>query len=132
MLKAKLVKQLSFEMPDRPGQLLKVTAALSEAKVNIAAVCAYAMEGKAYFMLTTDSNARAQKALAVFDVKTSEEVVISVEMPNKVGELQKIAREIADAEVNIYYMYGTTTTGKTSTCIFSTTDDKKALKAIRK
>ena len=53
-------------------------------------------------------------------------------MPNKVGELQKVAKTIADAGINISYMYGTTSTGKTSTCLFNTSDNRKALKLINK
>ncbi|MBI4681609.1 MAG: ACT domain-containing protein, partial [Nitrospirae bacterium] len=46
---AKKIKQLSFGMKDKPGLLAEVTAALNGAKVNISSICAYGMEGKAYF-----------------------------------------------------------------------------------
>jgi len=52
-------------------------------------------------------------------------------MPNKAGELQKVAKRIADAGINIEYMYGTTSTGKTSTCIFKTADDKKVIRIVK-
>jgi hypothetical protein len=132
MAKAKKIKQLSFSMPDRPGLLTEITAAVSDAKVNINAICAYAMDNNAFFMLITDSNARTKKALAKMDIQPKEEDVIAVEMPNVVGSLQKVAKRISDAGVNINYMYGTTGTGKSSVCIFSTSDDKKAIKAINK
>ena len=64
MAKALKTNQLSFTMPDRAGLLSEVTTALSGAKVNISAICAYEMEHSAYFMLTTDSNAKAKKAIA--------------------------------------------------------------------
>ncbi|HWR58375.1 MAG TPA: ACT domain-containing protein [Thermodesulfovibrionales bacterium] len=132
MAKAKKVKQLSFEMPDRPGLLSEVTSAVSEAKVNITAICAYGMEGKAYFMLTTDSNAAAKKRLAKLGVTTKEEEVFAVEMANKAGELRNAAKALAGAGININYMYGTAAAGKTAVCVFSTSDDKKAIKAINK
>ncbi len=132
MAKAKKVKQLNFGMPDKPGLLSEVTAAIAAAKVNISSICAYGMEGKAFFMIVTDSNAKAKKALSKLGLKADEEDVFAVEMPNKSGELQKIARKIADAGINIIYMYGTASAGKSSTCIFSSSDNAKAVKVINK
>lgn len=132
MARALKTKQLSFTMPDKAGLLLEVTSALAGAKVSISAICAYGMDNKAYFMLTTDSNAKARKALAKLAGRIDEEDVISIEMPDRLGELQKAAKKIADAGINIIYMYGTTGAGRYSTCIFKTSDDKKAIKAINK
>jgi hypothetical protein len=53
-------------------------------------------------------------------------------MPNRVGELQKAAKVVADAGINITYLYGTTSTGRTSTVLFSTSDNRKALRLINK
>ncbi len=64
MAKARRVKEISFTMPNKVGLLLEVTTAIAGAKVNINAICAYATENSAYFMLTTSSNAKAKKALA--------------------------------------------------------------------
>jgi hypothetical protein len=90
------------------------------------------MENKAYFMMATDSNAKAKKALTPLGIGIQEEDVVAVEMPNKVGELQKIAQRIADSGINIEYMYGTAGTGKTSVCVFKTADDAKAIRLINK
>lgn len=132
MAKAKKVKQLSFMMADRAGLLSDVTMALADAKVNITNICAYGMQGEANFMLTVDSNARAKKALAGHVAEIKEEDVFFVEMPNKPGELQKTALKLADAEINIFYMYGTTVSGRSATCVFATSDDSKAIKLINK
>lgn len=132
MAKAKKVKQLGFGMSDKPGLLSDVTAAIAGAKANITSICAYGMEGKAYFMIVTDNNAKAKKALSKLELKVDEEEVFAVEMPNKAGELQKVAKKIADAGINIIYIYGTAAAGKSSTCIFSSSDNKKALKVINR
>jgi len=132
MAKAKRVKQLSFMMPDRAGLLSEVTTNLAGAKVNISNICAYGMQGEANFMLTADSNAKAKKALAPLGVEIKEYDVCVVEMQNKPGELQKVAKKIADAGINIIYMYGTTVSGRSATAIFTTSDDAKAMKLINK
>lgn len=132
MEKAKKVKQLNFTMPDRVGLLSEISAAIAKAKVNILAGCAYDMEGRAYFMLITNNNAKAKKALGTFGVDVKEEDVISVDLPNKVGALQRVSKKIAEAGININYMYGTASPGKSSVIIFKTVDDKKAIKLISK
>lgn len=132
MAKAKKVKQLFFMIPDKPGQLATVTTALVNAKVNISNICAYGMQGEATFMLTTDSQAKGKKALAPIGAEIKEYDVIEIEMPNKPGELQKVAKKMADAAINIIYMYGTTTAGRSATCILTTSDNATAIKLINK
>jgi hypothetical protein len=133
MAKAKKVKQLSFMMPDRAGLLSEISTALAGAKVNIGAICAYGMQNEATFMLTADSIAKAKKALAPLGVaELKEEDVFAVEMTNKPGELQKVAQRIADAGINIIYMYGTTAAGRSATCVFATSDNASAIKSINR
>lgn len=132
MAKAVKTKLLSFEIKDKPGLLSEVTVRLAKAKVNITAICAYAWDDTAYFDMTTESNAKAKKALSALGVAFEEEDVISVEMPNKAGELQKVAKIIGDAGINISYMYGTASAGKTSACLLATSDNTKAVRLINK
>jgi hypothetical protein len=132
MAKARKVREISFTMQNKVGLLWEVTAAIAGAKVNITAICAYGMENTAYFMLTTDSNAKAKKALASLGVGMEEKDVVEVEVPDKPGELQKVAKKVADAGIDIEYMYATASSGKTETCIFMTSDNKKAIKVINK
>lgn len=132
MAKAVKTKLLSFSMEDKAGLLAEITTLLTKAKVNITSICAYGCDDEAFFDLTTESNAQAKKALKGLGLEFEEEDVITVEMPNKVGELHKVARLIGDAGININYIYGTTSTGRTSVCLLSTNDDKKAIKLINK
>ena len=80
MAKAKKAKQLFFMIPDKAGLLDMVSAALAAAKVNISAICAYGMDRKANFMMTTDSNARAKKVLAKHKIRAREYDVFVVDM----------------------------------------------------
>jgi hypothetical protein len=65
-------------------------------------------------------------------VKVKEEDAVITEMPNKAGALQKVAKKIADAGININYLYGTAGTGKFSMCVLKTADDKKVVKLINR
>jgi hypothetical protein len=131
MAKIRKVKEIRLSMPNRVGLLSEITTAVAKAKVNLNAVCAYSLENTAFFNLITGSNAKAKKALAPLGYETTEKDVIQVELPNKPGELQKVAKKIADAGIDIDFMYATTAGGK-ATCILKTADDLNAIKAIRK
>jgi hypothetical protein len=131
MAKASKVKQLSFSMPNKVGLLMEVTSALANAKINIEAVCAYEWENEASFMLITDKTTKTKNVISKMGVKVEVEDVISVEVPNKVGQLHNEAKKIAAARIDIYYLYGSPAKGK-MTLIFKTENDKKALKALTK
>jgi hypothetical protein len=132
MALAKKIKQLFFMVPDKAGQLAAITAALGKSKVNITNICAYGMQGEATFMLTTDSHARAKKALAPLGAEIKEYEIIEAEISNKPGELQKVAKKLSDADISIMYIYGTTSKSRTANVVFTTTDDAKAIKLINK
>lgn len=131
MAKANKVKQLSFSLPSKIGLLSEVASFITAAKVNIEAICAYEMGEQGFFMLITDNNAKAKKILAAMGAEIAADEVITVEMPNKLGELQKVAKKISDAGIDIAYIYGSPVKGK-MTVVVKTDDDKKALKALAK
>lgn len=132
MAKAKKVKQVTFTMPNRVGLLSEITQAVSGANVNILGIYAYEMAETAHFAMITDSVAKTKKALSSIGVDASEEEVVSVEMPNKVGELKKVAQKLGEAGINIEYVYGTASSGRSSICIFKTADNQKAVRVINK
>jgi hypothetical protein len=132
MATAKKAKQLSIEIPNRVGLLAAVGTALSKAKVNIEALCAYEMAGTAYFMLTIAEPAKGKKALATLGGKITVDDVITVEIPNKTGAIEKVARKIADVGIDVVYIYGTAGGCRNPLCVIKTADDKKALKALNK
>jgi hypothetical protein len=130
MAKASIVKQLFFSLPNNVGLLMEITEALAKAKINVEAICAYAWEElDASFMMVTDNNTKAKKVLSKMGAKVELEEVLALEVPNKVGELNKATKKIAFAGIDIYYLYGSPAKGK-MTLIFKTENDKKALKAL--
>jgi hypothetical protein len=132
MAKASKVKQLFFSLPNNVGLLMEITEALAKAKINVEAICAYAWEElDASFMMVTDNNTKAKKVLSKMGAKVELEEVLALEVPNKVGELNKATKKIAFAGIDIYYLYGSPAKGK-MTLILKTENDKKALKALAK
>ena len=82
-------------------------------------------------MIVTDNNAKAKKVISQMGAEVKVEEVIAAEMPNAVGQLRQVAKQISDAGVDIHYVYGSPVRGK-MTVIVKTADDKKAMKALNK
>jgi hypothetical protein len=131
---ARAAKEITATFVDCVGLTAKVAAALAAENVNILAGTGYSASGtrrKATFTLIVDDLARAEKALDKIGADDiCESSVIMVEMANKVGALERISKIIADACINIYYFYATTSSGKTATCVIKTADDKKTIKVL--
>jgi hypothetical protein len=131
MPKTMKLKQLRFVVPNRVGLLSEVTTFLANGKINIEALCAYGMGEQGVFMLVTDNNAKAKKMLTQMGAEVLQEEIIAVELPNKPGQLQKVAKKVSEADVDINYVY-VSPSGSKMTVVFKTADDKKILKALKK
>jgi hypothetical protein len=112
---AKTAKEITATFRDTIGLTAKVAAAVAAAKVNILAATGYSASGmrkNATFNLVVDDFVKAEKALDKIGAEDiHESSIIMVETPNKVGALQRVAKIIADAGIDIYYFYATTSSG---------------------
>jgi len=131
MAKATKLKQLTFSLPNRIGMLSELTSFLTAAGINIEAISAYGVGDEGRFMLVTDNNAKARKVISHMGAEVKTEEVIAAEVPNKVGQLQQVAKKISDAGIDISYIYGSPVKGK-MTLIVKTADNTKTLRVLNK
>ncbi len=129
MARASNVKEIIATMPNKIGMLAEVTDAITSAGVNILAICAYAMEGQAKFMMLTSDNGKAMNALKMRKISAEEVDAISVSLSNKVGAAKELADRIAKAGIDISYCYGSTGNGSEALLVLATKDINKALEA---
>lgn len=131
MFKIMKLKQLTFVVPNRVGLLSELTTFLANGKINIEALCAYGRGPEGVFMIVTDNNAKAKKILNQMGAEVKTEEVIAVELPNRPGQLQKVAKKVSEADVDIQYVYVSPAKGR-MTVVFKTADDKRILRALKK
>ncbi len=132
MAEVKKVRSLRFALPNRVGQLAAVCESIAQAKVNIEALWARESGEAAEFLLATESNAKAKRALASLGAQIEEQEIVCLELQNKAGALADAARKLAEAGVNIKSVWGTAFSGKSATCVLLTSDDRKALNVLGK
>ncbi len=133
---ARTATEITAKFTDTIGLTAKVAAAVAAENVNILAATgtsASTLRRNATFTLIVDDFAKAEKALERIGAEEiHESSIIMVKTPNRVGALERIAKIIADAGINIYYFYSTTSSGKTAISVIKTADDKKAIRVLRK
>lgn len=106
-----VASDLLIEVDNKPGALAHLTAAISDAGVNIsAATCTRPSETAALHILVKYPEA-AKHALATAGVTiTSEREVVVVDADDRPGVLADLARKVAEAGVDLDLLYLATKT----------------------
>jgi hypothetical protein len=133
MSKARAGKEIHAVAENKIGTLADISQWLADKGINLDSVCAYVDNGKAHFLFKTSDNKKAVEILRSKEMEhVSEEEVVLVEMQDKVGMLKDMAKKLKNAEVDIKYIYGTTSTAPNSpaTVVLVADDNKKAINAI--
>ena len=106
-----MASDLLIEVENQPGALAKVTAAISDAGVNISAATCTRPSGMAALHILVKHPEAAKHALATAGVTvTSEREVVVVEAHDRPGELADLTAKIAEAGVNLDLVYVATGT----------------------
>ena len=123
--------QLTVSLENKPGQAAKLGTALKRAKVNILALSVVDSADTCVVRLVTDSSRKAGQALTKAGMKPTRQSVLTLNLPNEPGALEDACRKLADAGVNINYMYGSASKAATEGIVVLGVDDlDKALQAV--
>lgn len=122
--------ELHVTCEDKPGTLARVTGPIAEARVNVNAICAYRMEGKAKFLIITADNKVAAEHLKNAGFTTNEKEVIVLETENEAGTLFRAAQQLANAGVDLDYVYATTGPQGNTWIVFATDAIESAMNVI--
>ena len=119
---------LTVVLRDQPGELARLGASTGAAGVNIQGMCAFTGEGRGiiHVLIADEAVERAVTAVeeAGLGVVDRREVLV-IDIEDRPGSLGELARELADASVNIELMY--TTFGGVNVVI--ATDDLENVRA---
>ena len=124
-------KELAVVLPNKPGTLAAVTAALAKAKVNLLAVDASGGFEYNIVKLVPDNAVKAKAVLKRRGLDVGETTVLCVYAADKPGALAGIAGLLGRAKININYLYGTgDKRGGKEMIVIHTSDPKKAAKLL--
>jgi hypothetical protein len=100
--------QLSVSMENTPGQLGRLCRVLTQAGVNIKGLTVSDASDVSIIRLIVSNPKSAQKALREAGLCFVAQDVLIVELEDKPGALEDIAFRLAEAGINVQYIYGTT------------------------
>jgi hypothetical protein len=132
MANAKLVKELFVQTKDKPGLLSEITSTIANLGVNILAICAYAVSGKAIFRILTSNNPKVKSILAKQGFKVEEKEVVTIMLEDRVGQAGNLASKLKAGKANLNSLYGTTCgcVGAQSLIVMGSANNKKVITAI--
>lgn len=124
------VTQFCVGLPNKPGTLARLCSALRRAKVNIDAVCVADGTDCSWVRFVASPAAAAKTALTRgrFDFCTQR--VLALRVPDRPGELARIADKLAKARVNVNYVYGSNAGAPGAVLVLSVSDLDRAAQAV--
>jgi hypothetical protein len=99
------MKDLTVIMEDQPGKLADLGEATGRAGINIAGLCAVG-DGKGFIHILVEDGSAARAALEEAGISVADErEAVIVDLHDKPGAMGEIARDLAEAGVNIDVAY---------------------------
>ena len=131
MANATLGKQLIISVDNRVGALAEAARIVSDAGINLVAVCGYVIDNKGFILFVTENNDKAKGVLKAKKYDVRDEEIILVSLENKSGALKDVTEKIAKVGVDLTLLYGSTDEkGKTSKVVIVSENNKVALAAL--
>lgn len=122
-----IVSQLSIFLENKPGVFARVCSEFAKEDINLMAIMVEDAVDHAVVRLVADDNKKACEILELHGAVAIENDILAVDMPNKPGELVKLADKLAGADINIDYAYGSSSgDNKGTTTIYVRVKDPEA------
>lgn len=113
-----------------PGELARITNALSLSSVNIKSIAALAIGKQALFCIIPDNPDVARNALRDASIRFEERELVTVLLENRAGELTDVAAKLSEAELNLEAVYVIGLAGDLVELAIAADDVKKAKKVL--
>lgn len=114
------MKEIKIVTKVEPGMLVRLSAPIAKAKINIGAFCMFEKNDTLEFYLITADNEKVKKSLEQESFSFTERDVIVVETANESGTLLHAAEQLAQTGVQLERSYSTAGNFGTSWVIFAT------------
>ena len=101
-------KELTLVLENKPGAAARVFKGLADDRINILAM---QLEHTGLLRLVVDNPLHAAELMRERKIKVDQRDVLYTVMPNDPGALGRAARLLADAGVNVEYLYVTAVEG---------------------
>lgn len=122
--------QFCIGLDDQPGLLAELCGALRTGGVNIEAIFVADDPDCCWVNVVLDTVAAARKVLTEHGYNFFTEPVLTIELDDRPGEMERVAGTLSAADVNINYVYGSSTKGERFFLVLNVSDVPRAKKAL--
>ena len=124
-------QQLSIFMENKPGQLVRVTETLKNAGIDIRAMSLADTKDFGIVRMIVRDTEKAQEVMREAGFMSTITQVMCIAMNDQPGGLSKITELMAQADVNIDYLYACITViGKDAYIVMHVDNEKKASRCL--
>ena len=124
------VTQFFIGLQDKPGVLAEFCSTLHTGGVNIQAIFVSDDEECCWVNIVVDNPENTERVLKDNGFNFFSEKVLSVGLSDRPGELERVASKLAEAEVNINYVYGSSPADAAFNLILNVSDVARAKEAL--
>jgi len=125
------LKEFDVYVQDKPGELAKICELLGNNGVNIKAISSERAQSRPQIRIVTEDEATTKSALKRLGIHFEEKEVMNVSLPDKPGELGKMARKLARSMVNVDSIYILSKENGMTEMALTVDNIKKAQEALR-
>ena len=97
--------QLSVYLENRVGALADICKIIEQKSINLIAICAIDTVDEAVLRIVPENHEKTRDALTALSMHVIETEVLAIEIPNIPGATGKVASLLAEAGINIDYIY---------------------------
>lgn len=126
----KIVKQYTVLLPNKPGSLHKFIELFANEGVNIIGITSEIQEESGIIKVAVDSDKKLSYILTRAGFTTLETTMISLILDDKPGTLIKLTKLLADNNINITAIYGTSSSYP-SRLLLNVSDIEKTLTILK-
>ena len=99
------MKEFRVFVADRPGELARVTEALSTNAVNIRAIASESKRDASFLRIVTGDVSTTERALKAAGLKFELNDILNLELLDRPGELAKVSRRLARGGIDVHSIY---------------------------
>ncbi|MCK5356865.1 MAG: hypothetical protein KAJ48_00585, partial [Elusimicrobiales bacterium] len=129
----KIARQYTVFLPNIPGALNKFIDLFTKESINIIGIASEIKDDSGIVKIAVEIDKKISYILTNAGFTTVETPMLSIDLTDKPGELLLLTKILAQNNINITTVYGTTlTTNKSSRILLNVSDATKALKILKK